>query len=278
MFLAWDDAADYLLPSSPNHRPLCNIYDDMEIICDTNIWYNIGNGNIDHNDLKSENKYIVTFNSIDEIAFTTNLLQHTEYTRNAIRSMFKYSRNHAIYEPPLIYLKKLDTEKFNYDIFSNHKNILEFTELIAKGHNIDISKQEECEKIIRNRKKNLKEISDFFNNNALKIRKNIKNKKKHRLENSIPINRLFISEIVKEFTGTNGLSDNFDWNQISLFENALKVFLNQLETGATNFVENDLYDLFLLVYVNPNRKFWTKEKKWKNIIVEAGMKGYLYET
>jgi len=25
MFLAWDDAADYLLPSSPNHRPLAVI-------------------------------------------------------------------------------------------------------------------------------------------------------------------------------------------------------------------------------------------------------------
>jgi len=47
-----------------------------------------------------------------------------------------------------------------------------------------------------------------------------------------------------------------------------------LETGAMSVTANDWYDLFLLIYVNPERKIWTREKKWKQLIDSAGMKKY----
>ena len=41
---------------------------------------------------------------------------------------------------------------------------------------------------------------------------------------------------------------------------------------------NDINDLFLLLYVQPNDKLWTKETYWKRLIKEKiGLGHYLFE-
>ena len=249
----------------------------MEIICDTNIWYNLGSGLIDSSVIKTGDKLVTTFNSIDEFARTGNLLNCPDNTRKAIQCMFNYSSKHAIYEPPFIYWKIRNDSTFQYDILSNHKPILEFTELIAKGHSIEDSKKDEFRKLVNDRHDKLQKVADFFNEHAQIIKPNIKDLKKHRRENSIPLNRELINLFVANQTKTDGLSVDFDWSQVSLFENTLKVFFNEVETGAMTIVPNDWYDLFLLIYVNPGKKVWTREKKWKMLITKAGMEEYLYE-
>lgn len=249
----------------------------MEIICDTNIWYNFALDNIDTAKIRPNDKLITTFNSIDEFTTTDNLIYCTEQTRNAIQIMFRYSARHAIFEPPLIYLKKLADPTYQYAIETYQKQILQFTELIANGHSIDEIRKEEFLKLVNERKDKLKKVADFFNDEAKIIKPKIKDLNKHRQENSIPINRKLINLFVANQTKTDGLPDKFDWTQVTLFEKTLKVFFNEIETGAMKFMPNDWFDLFLLVYVNPSRKIWTREKKWKILIQKAGMSDYLYE-
>jgi len=248
----------------------------MEIIADTNIWYNIGSGQIVPAVICEGKKLIATFNSIDEFSRTTNLIERPDDTRNAIQSMFKLSNKHAIFEPPLFYLRKLADINYAYDIALNHGSILTFTEKIAKGHGIELSKGEEYRTFCESRKGNLQSVADIFNTEAKRLNANIKDLKKHRKEDSIPLNRHLISLFVEKQTG-EGLPENFDWSQIELFENTLKVFFNALETRAMVMKPNDWYDLFIMVYVSPERKYWTRDRKWLVLIRNAGMEKYLFE-
>ncbi|MFW6351554.1 MAG: hypothetical protein ACOC2E_04145, partial [Bacteroidota bacterium] len=61
------------------------------------------------------------------------------------------------------------------------------------------------------------------------------------------------------------------------FESVLKIFFNDMELGAVKLQPNDWYDLFLLTYVQPGNKIWTKEKRWIRYIQRAGMGSYLFE-
>ncbi len=248
----------------------------MKVICDTNIWYYVGDGTINPDDIKDKNKLIATYNNIDELSRTFNLIDNSDHVRNSIQAIFKYMSD-VIYEQPLIYLKKLANPDFKYDIKKNLGQILEFTQLIANGHDLDKSKKEDYRKYCQQRYENLQEAAGFFNKEADKIRKKITDKKKHKEEDTIPLNRNLISFFVSTQTNDNGLPNDFDWNKIELFEHTLKYYFLELETTDMKVQPNDWYDIFQLIYVQPGNKIWTREKRWKNLIIKAGMEKYLYE-
>lgn len=198
----------------------------MKVICDTHIWYYLGKETINPNSIDKDSKLIATYNNIDELSRTFNLLVDSEYVKNAIKAIFKYSSD-VIYEPPLAYLKKLSDSNYSYDIKSNHGQILEFTQLIANGHDIEESKKGDYKKYCQARLDGLQKASDLWNSEAEKIRERIKDKKKHRKEDSIPLNRELISLMVASMTKDSGLPDDFDWSKIELFESTLKEFFNR---------------------------------------------------
>ncbi len=57
----------------------------------------------------------------------------------------------------------------------------------------------------------------------------------------------------------------------------MKTLSKMLVTGETQLTENDLIDVFQLVYVQPGHLFWTKDKKLKRLIKSASLDKYLYE-
>jgi hypothetical protein len=73
-------------------------------------------------------------------------------------------------------------------------------------------------------------------------------------------------------------ASNVDLSSFQLIINTLDTFLINLEKGACSWQQNDDEDLFNLIYVEPNDKYLTQEKRWKNIIKEAGMEAYLFEN
>ncbi len=247
----------------------------MEIICDTNIWYGLGNGFINPSLIGEGNKLIATFNNIDEFSRTTNLIDNPDETRKSIQSMFKHSGKHPIIEPPLFYLRKLSDDTYSYEITEDDEAMQLITEKIAKGHKIDVSKSEQYRQYSEKRKANLQSVADIFNKESLRIKSNIKDKKKHRKVSSIELIRGILSLFVKKQTG-EGLYNDFDFEQIELLENAIDCFFKELETGATVMTANDWYDLFNMAYVSPERKYWTGDKKWIRLIKEAGMEKYLF--
>ena len=245
----------------------------MRVICDTHIWYYLGSKTISYNKVK----LVANFNNIDELSRTPWLINKPELVRNAIQSIFHHSFE-VIYEPPLIFLKRLSDSNFCYDIKANHGDILDFTEKIANGYNIDESKMDDFKFMSHRRQDKLQEISDIWNKETLKVRENIKDKKKHRQTDITDLTHNMISLMVSFATESSGLPDNFDWTKIELFETTLKTFFIELELSKMKIQPNDWYDLMQFIYVQPDSKIWICEKKWINIITKAGMSNYLYEN
>jgi len=81
--------------------------------------------------------------------------------------------------------------------------------------------------------------------------------------------------MVQSLTG-NILQEDFDWQQIELFEKVFGSFTMDLETNGLKMKQNDVYDLFQLVYVQPNDKFWTYDKRILRYINEIKMEKYLF--
>jgi hypothetical protein len=250
----------------------------MKIICDTNIWYEFAK-TPPNEKLYVENDLISTFISIDELSKTYNILKNLDLVKETTRAIFNYSekRRNAIYDPPLVYLKKLSDPNFVYDTYNKHKASFLFTEKIAQGVILTDQDKIIIEKYCQEREEKIKLFTDIFNERATVIKAKIKNKKKHREAFSWELNKEFINFLVASYTNTEGLDNNFDWSQITLFQKVLKIYFNDLELGARKMQINDVNDLFLLMYVKPNDKFWTKENKWIKYIKAASLDEYIYE-
>lgn len=246
------------------------------IICDTNIFYGIGDGSIDLSKINSKSKLGVSQINLQELTITYTILNNEALVRNAIRSSFRYHQIER-FEPPLIYLKQLSDKSYYYDTKREQSQFLEFTSKIANGYSIDKDKKVKFTSVCKQREDDLKTAAAFFNNEAAKIKPKIKDKKRHRLEDPTKLNRSLINLFVTSITKDKGISTSFKWEKIELFENALREFLFELETGAKKVTPNDWNDLFQLIYVQPGEKYWTKEKYWIQLIKKAGMQKYLYE-
>ena len=66
-----------------------------------------------------------------------------------------------------------------------------------------------------------------------------------------------------------------DVKNIEFFLSAFLQFSRNLEIAKWIVKPNDLYDLYNLIYVRPGMKYFTQEKRWRNLIVEAGVGHYL---
>lgn len=248
----------------------------MKVICDTHIWYYMGAGSINVASINSDIELIATYVNIDELSRTPHLIKNVAIVRDAINAIFQ-NNSHVYFEQPLAYLKQLSDSNFQYDIIENLGDILEFTQEIANGNCIEQSKLEEFKDLIKNKTEKLKSISNLCNEKALEIQRTKKDKKQHRAINSTPLTRELISKMVGLSTNSNGLPKTFDWTKIELFENILNQFFIELEISKMRIQPNDWFDLFQLIYVQPNNKIWTCETRWIKIIKLAKMDKYLFE-
>jgi ribosomal small subunit protein bTHX len=214
------------------------------VICDTNIFYGLGDGSINHSKIKKETQLCVNQANLQEFTTTFTLINNEDLVRKAIQSSFKYHQEER-FVPPLIYLRQLSDNSYKYNTLKEQSQFLQFTSLISKGHSIDETMKEEFANFCKKRKRGLEVAAEFFNNESEKIKKKITNKKTHRLEDTIELNRQLINLFVSSITKDKGLPKNFKWSQIELFENTLKEFFFDLETGAKKVTPNDWNDLFM---------------------------------
>jgi hypothetical protein len=224
----------------------------MKTICDTNIWRALTEEEIGESDLlKVESPLTLSFINIDEIIKSNMILSAFDKAKNVIQSMMKMPAK-TIYEPPLIYLKKMDVDEYEYIFTDNNRDILYLAQAIANGQQVIESKFLAYKE---NRNQIFKNLTDEINKKTQVIRSTGNRPTDLNTEN---INRKFISFLVKSQTGIP-LTEKFDWTQIELFENVLSMFFKELETTKTKIKPNDIYDLFILIYVQPKDKFWSKD-------------------
>jgi hypothetical protein len=243
-------------------------------ICDTMIWYYFGNGKLDEN-VYADDILTVTFINVHEVATSFNLIRVMDDVRSAIRKMMTLSKE-TKFDPPLIHLAKLANPEMEYDTLKDNSSIFEATRLIAKGHDIEDSKIAEFESWLNEREKPLEEFSRFTNDKLIEIRARIRNKKEHSKEDATNGNRQLISTFVEITTNGRYNLNNLDWSQVELFDNVLHTFYKELElSGNMTFQPNDLFDLLMLVYVQPEDFYFTMEKRWITRIKNARMEKYL---
>lgn len=244
----------------------------MKIVADTNIWYGLGQ---DKKLFEKVSKYFIcpTFANIHELSKSENLLDKEELSRSAIQMLFKFKEN-TIYEPPFIYLARLKQD-YEYDIVLEIGQWLEFTSKFAKGHSINPEKKEVFKEEILAGRKNLEEVAKLFNDEAENIRTRILNKKAHKKIDTYQITAEFINFCVEQSTKGKVNLDGFNLDNIELLVKTLDRFFKTLETSHMKVQANDWYDFAILTYVQPGDKYWTREKRWINLINEAGCGHYL---
>ncbi|WP_413998138.1 hypothetical protein ACMDB5_10095 [Flavobacterium sp. W1B] len=244
----------------------------MKIIADTNIWYGLGQ---DENLFAKVKKDPIapTFANIHELSKSENLIDKEDLSRSAIQMLFKFKEN-TIYEPPFIYLTKLKQE-YKYDIISEIGHWLEFTSKFAVGHSISPDKLEEFKQEILAGRESLEEVAKLFNNEAENIRNRILDKKAHKKIDTYQITAEFINFCVEQSTKGKVNIDGFELGNIELLVKTLDHFFKTLETSHMKVQANDWYDFAILAYVQPGDKYWTREKRWQNLINDAGCGHYL---
>jgi len=137
-----------------------------------------------------------------------------------------------------------------------------------------IKTKSDIEKLIQMQKS----ISDPINEGLNSIRKNVKKgggKKYRKKINTIYSWKKFISETVliysRQFLGKEYKIDLSDpsWSQLDFLLLTFEEYFLSLEiSGNRKFDKNDWGDLLNLAYVQPEKKYWTFEKKWNNIFKE----------
>ena len=75
------------------------------VICDTNIWYGLGDGSIEQSRITTGVEFVATLVNLMEFSFTFTLLSNEKLVRNAIRSSFKYHKFERFEPPPTILWK-----------------------------------------------------------------------------------------------------------------------------------------------------------------------------
>ena len=76
-----------------------------QIICDTNIWYDLGDGSLTFND-NNEHDLIATYINIFEVTNSNNIIDDYKKVRNAVIAIKDYA-NGFIFESPITHLFNL---------------------------------------------------------------------------------------------------------------------------------------------------------------------------
>lgn len=245
----------------------------MKIIADTNIWYYLAQ---DPNLFEKVKDMPInpTFINIYELSKSDNILNKEDLAREAIRKLFAF-KSKAIFEPPFVYLARLHKE-FDFNPEKEVGGWLRFTKKFANGGQIDPNQRGRFKEEINGIRADLKSGAEFFNQEAERIKDNIKDKREHKKEDTLETTAGFLNFVIETATDQQCDLKSFDFNKIELLWYTLDYFFKTLEISQRKFQENDWFDFSILAYIQPDDKFWTREKRWINLIQEAGFEDYLF--
>lgn len=246
-----------------------------EVICDTNVWYNIANGRITpekHPDILLHPTWV----NLIELSRTPWLVgapDQIQLVQSVISALHKYNGG-ILKDDPLEYIIKKQHPSYSRDD-REFKAILHGFETLMKA---DVSKPlddviiKKMAQSIDRWKCGLDQSAKQINDVLLPgIRKNIKEttgKKAHRLEQSIPIYFDLINVFVRDYTKGEIALDvaTYPWKEIEFFIRVWDNFFKELEVSQQKFKPNDWLDLLNLAYASPGLKYSTDDGPWVRLI------------
>lgn len=261
-----------------------------EIICDTNVFYSYGS--LDQLD---SNEYLACYYNFQDLLMSkSNLMNLDSRLRTTISSKLKSINKHEvlIFEPHHYILQEIFPEskvgKILYDRVdktepTSYINVL--SDILVNGNNCSPTSKrrviELSEFAQRKNKENAEVIKKYANLLYKKIRYSRRDQVKYT--DFIPyVEEILIDQLNNNYRKTHMLHTeevtkyNLDFSKYELFINVYaRYFSTLVGPEGQNPAHNDNIDTLILLYVTPERKFITREKKWIRYIKDVGLGHYL---
>lgn len=250
-----------------------------KIVCDTMIWYKLGNGSLRINELGKVH-LIFTGCSMWELATSERMLTNSTHFKDACIAVAKYASEKNLKLP---YDQMLDIQATNgklIDAYSELEwiasNADSFNPLANEGSVIKAREAMQKEKtafepLVSYLNEKAKEISE-------RLRKNKRIRDKHKTIDNIIMCKRMIQQECNMWARLASVSEKeVNFNNHKLFITVLDKWYKNFELGSeVKMKVNDWFDVYNMVYVSPGMKYWTYEKKWILTIWDSGMKDYLF--
>ena len=263
-----------------------------ELICDTNIWYGLGNDTIS----KPDNvKLIATWINIIEIGYSHPKIKpklNEDECKSAAKAILKFSDN-IIEMDTFCYATKRIAPGLDINVIPI-RWVLEEIASVGLPNSETYFEYQKYYDLFLNSKSN---YSESINKEKEKIReKELKNsisKKEFKDSDELQIQE-HVCGLLKDIDGFLkakynkyiGFVDQTDFdqtceklkNEFECFVYTRQMFMKKLNlTRSMKMQPNDYFDLQNLLYVDKDKLFWTKENRWKTALKEANVEKYLFE-
>lgn len=255
-----------------------------KIICDTNIWFKIGNEEINHYKIEDLNLFVTNL-TIEEIIYNAYISDKLNYS-NACKAILKYAKG-WFYEEPIPHIISHFSDK---QLLLNKDYQLRAVEMIANSkNNTDISISKEL--ILEQRAK----YKSFFERllPSFKMIHEIKVALSNTDQDVISVEEYFKSKIGKQdfynyfkhkllYEIDNKISkDIFEEkaNEIHLFFEIISHYTIDkiLEAKNPYFEINDFNKILQFCYVNNNCYFWTDDENLDSLIRKTGYQHFIFQ-
>jgi predicted nucleic acid-binding protein len=252
------------------------------IICDTNIWYYLGNENSNPKrinitpELVKGRNLILTGLVIHELCFSENVLKQTNGWLSANNAAIKYSGNKII-QTEFDCILNLKESPFKKEIQSRYNEMFKVVKLsiptlteeqISEGlkyfRNI---KTETFQYGTDGFKEFREDYFDRFNSNGQRKREIDFFYAAGKYEEAT---KDFIIRFSKAYLEKNNqdisLIEGINWEEHIFFIKVFSKFQMLYLKGQFTMTNNDWNDLFNMIYVKPAYKYWTEDKRWRDLI------------
>jgi len=253
------------------------------IICDTNVWYDIASSNFTKpNDVL----LIPTAFSLEELATSIMMAKYPNFYQTVVKAIYN-NCGPIIPENPFDFVLMHHDPKYITSEEPTKQLLKDFSALMERKIDENHVDEDLRSKIIEDCENSRKPSNDFAalgNDELLAIRKNINTgigQKEHLKQDSTLVNREFVKQMFNGYVSAKNYTvdwGKFDWSRIELFMVVTEIFFKKLETTkGMKIASNDIVDWFNLLYVTPEDKYLTFEKKWRKYIEEdVRIKHYLF--
>lgn len=257
------------------------------VICDTNVWYEMGAGRLS---VSKEVKLVATYPSLEEIASSTNIADKPSAVQNAVKAFVENGAEFIENDPFTYFLTKLGVPlKTKND---NAKRMIKEFDKLLKIPTSELSQIDDAtkHKIRMESQKNraIKEEWAAFPNAVLpKIRKNINKstgKKEHKKIPGLEMVKEMMLVFFNDFLTKNGFQEiemeDLNWDEIELFICVTETFFKELEINKDMKIKsNDAVDWLNMMYVGKHDKYLTLEKRWVRYIEQdSRVSHYLFQA
>jgi hypothetical protein len=243
------------------------------------IWYELSKGKLQ---IPDENEYtlVCTHLSLMELAFTRNVYKNIQDVQKVIKCIMDIKPIFIMHIPDDYILTLID-EKYDFKYDLEDDLIMGFLKMINNYKEKELIEgefKEHFDSIAERRKSSGKERTDYLND-FYKPFKEISYVFKKYPTTEID-KQFFRQKFIHEFNESNDTmysENNFNWTNIEFYEKINIKYRRNLMITKMKAEPNDENDLRNMIYVLPNDKYWTLEKRWLAMAKEIKLTQYLFE-